>query len=687
MRQSELLARKIAQITRRLADEYGNTDAQQLVYGVYLNRLNIDATEVLRHPINASTCDCINEAIDEVGLDRVIAEYASEGKDPAVYFYEDFLRAYNPDGARARGVHYSPPEVVSYIVRGVNSILEERFGSNLDDAFVLDPCCGTGTFLRYIEQHTEYHPGILGLELIETPYRIASCLLGNSEIRQADGLEDIEPDIGDRPLVVIGNPPYSGHSSNVGKLSNLMLDYRTGLNERNPKWLQDDYVKFIRMAQYRIEKAGHGIVAFITNHSFLFNPTFKIMRENLMNSFNDIYILDLHGNSKKLDGDENIFRIQMGVAISFFIKTDIGSRIVRYASLKGSREMKLQRLRELTLENTPWMEVNTEKPFFLFTPQNSKLRDEYYGFASLFDLFRKSSVGFVTSRDSFALDTDRNRLLERMNALRDGSLSSMDKSSAGDLDIYTVRRELENDPDWRDKIVEVLYRPFDTRWTYYSPALMERPRLPFMENLLRDNIALAIGRAGQVTGSREWDVVFCTDRPADLNLFRRGGAMLFPKWLYINGNKSSNIIYKKSDMLFSYIYALLFSGIYRKRYAEFLGVDYPRIPVDIDEQLMEQLAKLGSELIDIHLQKRFGVESPTRPSSLLPSGERGSNSSLHIGGYELPGKYVKDRKGRELTADELAHIKDIKSTIERTIEIRYQIDQIIRQNPPWDEKE
>ncbi|MEN6416621.1 MAG: type ISP restriction/modification enzyme [Armatimonadota bacterium] len=660
------LADKLAHILKEA--HCVDSRAQAAAYGLFLRRLipNLPVDTYL----DAQTSLRIDDILDQSDLDQVFTSYMCEGKDPAVYFYEDFLRALDPANARARGVHYSPPSVVSYMTRCVDSILVNEFGQSLSEAVVVDPCCGTGAFLLRVSPSdsrpegvpldSTRKPGVLdlltrslvppfggtktsewgsrghsapggfqgqspwsglgqspkkliGLELMETPAAIASRILPCCDIRRVDALDHIELDVGDRPLVIIGNPPYSGHSSNAGKLKALMADYKRGLKERNPKWLQDDYVKFIRMAQSHVESAGQGIVAFITNHSYLFNPTFRVMRQSLMMSFDRIYVLDMNGNAKinSSDGfDENVFPIQMGVAISFMIKTpNHADRKVYYARVRGSRQDKLDNLSILSFEDTKWVNIDPAEPFYQFTPVNHKLREEYYAFPSIVDLFEKGSVGFVTSRDSFAVDTNRDALLDRIAALRDDTISSDEIRrcyNVGDLDIESARQTLRDDPHWREKAVEVMYRPFDRRWAYLSRAVMERPRLPFMENLLRDNVALAIGRAGQVTGSPEWDVAFCTDVPADLNLFRRGGAMLYPKYVYVTNQRVLNLKpdAPNREFLFEYIYAMLHSGVYRRRYADFLASDYPRIPMIDDPERFGALVELGGKLLSLHLSCR-----------------------------------------------------------------------------------
>lgn len=220
------------------------------------------------------------------------------------------------------------------------------------------------------------------------------------------------------------------------------------------------------------------------------------------------------------------------------------------------------------------------------------------------------------------------------------------------------------DPDWEDKAIEVLYRPFDKRWAYYSKAIMERTRLPFMENMMQENVALAIGRAGQATGSKIWDVAFITDAPTDLNLFRRGGAMIFPLYSYKDSNRRYNIV-QDYDSFFYYIYAILFSQAYRERYSEFLNIDYPRIPIPNDKALIPPLADLGKELANVHRMKdTLDGEESERP--------------LRIGGWDIPGKYLADRR-RELGNNELATLVYIRKAVRSTLELQNKIDSIAAQ--------
>ncbi|MCX6344245.1 MAG: N-6 DNA methylase [Armatimonadetes bacterium] len=668
--------KQLAAILAHFAGEIREIDsdfvAQTAAYGLFLSRLQNNDLKYCDMINNASDNELVTrtkQMLSEIELDKVFEQYLAQGKNPAIYFYEEFLRAYDAKAAKGRGVHYSPPAVVDYMLRGIGAILQEQFGETAKNAVLLDPCCGIGTFLQRRDAAALPYRRAIGME-ISAPAAALAAKLCNCDIFNSDSLQETDLQLNGAPLVVLGNPPYSGHSANAGAIADLMADYKVGLDERNPKWLQDDYVKFIRMAQHRVEQAGCGIVAFITNHSYLFNPTFRAMRSSLMNSFDQVYALNLYGNSKTHQEseclDENIFPIQMGVAIAFFVKTSNSSECkVMHSGIRGTREEKLSKLAELGFHSTPWEEVNPAKPFSVFIPSNADLQREFYGFASLFDIFHEHSVGFVTSRDSFAVDRDRGALTERIAALRNPNFSADEiraRYRVSDLDIEKARKALLADPIWEEKIIEVLYRPFDTRWAYYSGLVMERPRLPFMKNLMHENLALAIGRAGQVTGSDTWDVAFITDKPTDLNLFRRGGAMLFP--LHSLARVNTEFLY--------YIYAILFSNIYRNRYADFLKMDYPRVPLIPDNPLFRSLSELGEELANVHLMR-----------SNLSTTAMIDDISLRIGGWEIPGKYLKDRRGEELIAEEYNHLNRIREAAARTIELQDRIDALISTNVPW----
>ncbi|MDD5754326.1 MAG: N-6 DNA methylase, partial [Methylococcales bacterium] len=382
-------------------------------------------------------------------------------EDPVVHFYETFLKSYDPDLKILRGVYYTPEPVVSYIVRSVDLVLKNQFGlrdgladsSKLDDSTIhkvkiLDPATGTGTFLHaviakiyecfaknkgmwsdYVSQHLL--PRVHGFELLMATYTVAHIKLslqlknygydfksderlrvfltntldeahGKQTTMLSEWLSDEANAASavkrDSPvMVILGNPPYSGHSANSGAWINDLLRSAgdaanyfevdgQSLNERNPKWLNDDYVKFIRFAHWRIMQTGYGVLAFVTNHGYLDNPTFRGMRQSLLNDFDEIYILDLHGNSKKketaLDGsvDKNVFDIQQGVAIGISIKYKNKKPSVtkiQHAHLFGERKNKYQWLSEHDIKTTEWTTLKPQAPFYLFAPQNTDLLPEY----------------------------------------------------------------------------------------------------------------------------------------------------------------------------------------------------------------------------------------------------------------------------------------------------------------------
>ncbi len=301
------------------------------------------------------------EILRHTDMDSILAHFGhrTQQTDPVVHFYETFLSAYNPSLREARGVYYTPEPVVKYIVRSVDHILKTRFdrprGLADEKALILDPAAGTGTFLYFVieqikaafagqqglwKSYVEKHllPRIFGFELLMAPYTVAHMNLSlqlkeaGYEFKEGERLgiyltnsleEAVEaPPLPfaefiaeeantaaeikrDKPImVVLGNPPYSGHSANKGEwIGKLVRDYYfvdgEPIGERNPKWLQDDYVKFIRFGQWRIERNGEGVLALITNHGYLDNPTFRGMRQQLLQAFTDIYIVNLHGNTTK----------------------------------------------------------------------------------------------------------------------------------------------------------------------------------------------------------------------------------------------------------------------------------------------------------------------------------------------------------------------------------------------------
>ncbi len=634
---------------------------------------------------------------------------------------------------------------------------------------ILDPATGTGTFLHsvidniygtfrdnkgmwsaYVSQHLL--PRIFGFELLMAPYAVAHMKLGlqlketgydfKSQERLGVYLTNtLEEGFGEGSklpfvewlveeataassvkqefpvMVVLGNPPYSGHSANKGKwISNLLHGGETKigsyfevdgqpLGEQNPKYLYDDYVKFIRFAQWRIDRTGYGILAFISNHGYLSNPTFRGMRQSLARSFDAIYILDLHGNSRKKerspDGtkDENVFDIQQGVAIGIFVKrqrhSDLSHQAVVYhADLWGPRDIlekigqsqnlaggKYSWLAEHDLSTTEWQAFNPQKPFYLFTPQNIDLEAEYNTNPKMTEIFLVNSTGVKTHRDHFVLDFDRSSLQKRIADFRNLSLTDQyiaelyEIKDTRDWKLNARRRSLYNNLKWETFLTKCLYRPFDIRAYYHHEDVVELPRQEVMYHIfVGKNLGLITNR--QVNG--KFQHAFCTDKiitDCTVSLETRERSYLFPLYIYPSikkdtlfdideatsapGGRRSNfastfttnisnklnmqfVLDGKGDLqqyfgpedIYNYIYAILYSPSYRIRYAEFLKIDFPRLPLTSSADLFRQLCKLGARLVGLHLMERYGTALPMYP-------EEGNNKV-----EKVEYRAVKDQPGR-----------------------------------------
>ncbi|GBD91594.1 N-6 DNA Methylase [bacterium BMS3Abin04] len=765
--------------------------------------------------------DDIAEVLNVADAKKILDQYYHKGKgsDPVLHFYETFLSVYDPTTREKRGVYYTPEPVVSFIVRSLHQILKDKF--NISDGLasknvtLLDPAGGTLSFLaKAIETSVaefvnKYGKGAVksflkeqilqnyySFELMMAPYAIGhmkmSFLLEELGYRMEDdervkyyltnALEMKELEESKFPgmsslshenheagkvkrdvpiLVILGNPPYSGHSSNKGEwISNAIREYYQvdgkPLGEKNPKWLQDDYVKFIRLSQWKIDQAGEGVLGFITNHSFLDNPTFRGMRQSLMNSFDEIYILDLHGNSLKKekapDGskDENVFDIQQGVAISFFIKHKKEKiKSIFHSEIFGLRETKYDWLNKHNIKNVKWKKTAPLSEFYLFVPTDNKLLNRYYSFPKITEIFPINSVGIVTSRDNFVINYDRKALERKMRDFINPKIDDEMIEQTYDLrenknwKIKEQREKLRKNFDWQDSIKKILYRPFDERWIFYHDEMIERSRKDVMTNFFEENIALCVGRQGSVIGSDIYDIVFIAENIVDLNLFRRGGELVFPLYIYrkttqrkksafsqllmfepeveyeaIISNVSLVIREYLSDRfhklflnptdfdrkikgfgskdIFYYIYAILYSNAYRTKYAEFLKIDFPRIPFTKDYKLFIKLGKLGHKLAELHLLKsknldntisKFQVAGNKKVEKPIYEDERvwinkkqyfdGIKKEVwnyKIGGYQVCEKWLKDRKRRTLSLEEVKTYSKIVTALSETIKLQKEID-------------
>lgn len=703
-----------------------------------------------------------------------------------------------------------------------------------------------GMWSGYVKQHLL--PRLFGFELMMAPYTVAHLKLGlklkelgykfDSDERlkvfltntlekgfqitlpdgftkwikdESDAAKEIKQD--SPVMVIMGNPPYSGNSKNNGEwIKNLLRGKDTiteqttsnyfevdgkPLGERNPKFLNDDYVKFIRFGQWRIEQTGYGVLAFVTNHGFLDNPTFRGMRQSLLATFDDIYVLDLHGNSKKKercpDGskDENVFDIQQGVAISIFVKRPDSNQqpldfaqgkqaTVHHASLWGLREEfagknkdknivggKYHWLEENKLSTTKWEKLKPQSPYYLFIPQNTELLSEYEQGWKVTDIMAVNVLGFQTHRDHFAIDFKKDKLYQRIKELYDGNISDVDYVEKYNLKenkhwtIKKVRRSIISEDNWKNNINDCLYRPFDTRICYYSKIVIDRPRTEILNNVVgKNNLILNLPR---ITKLEEWRHALISNLPCVAVSVDVNGSYVFPLYLYptekeatlfdleetpntpnnrrpnlseefindfaqllklkfIPDGKGDRVKTFAPEDIFAYMYAVFHSPTYRQRYAEFLKTDFPRLPLTSNPQLFKQLCDLGDRLIELHLMEKHGEnftsypiegnnvvdkirysEPKTSPPTPLLVGE-GSKKikekkvelgkvwinktqyfegvpqqvwDFYIGGYQVCHKWLKDRKGRTLSYEDLMHYQNIVSAISETIDLMNKIDNII----------
>lgn len=764
---------------------------------------------------------------------------ASKQEDPVVHFYETFLAAYDPKMRKSRGVYYTPEPVVSYIVRSVDYLLKEKFDKPLGladpNVMILDPACGTGTFLYFVIKHiyetwekkgqrggwndyvkSHLLPRIFGFELLMAPYTIAHMKLGmllqdlgydfSGDQRlgiymsntleepvhptremsfvkyitdEADAAEAVKRE--NPIMVVVGNPPYSGISANMGKWIIGLLKGRLPDGSQVPSyyevngkplkekkvWLQDDYVKFLRWGQWRIERTGKGILAMITNHGYLDNPTFRGMRQSLMKAFTEIYELNLHGNSKKKEctpeggKDENVFDIQQGVAIGMCVKESGNREIakVNHEDVWGLRKGKENWLAEKNIRNTEWKKLSPNSPYYFFVPRDESVRNEYDACLGITDIMQTNVTGIVTARDKFVIDHKQHPLMERIRIFLNTSLSDQDVKDKLQLSenyawrVSKARKELRNEVQENNIesfLKPILYRPFDQRLIYYHPSVVWRIRPEVMRHMLDGkNIALITARSNK---SQEADHFFCCTTVMETKCGESTTqSALFPLYLYpppeaeqeglkfpeepiwptgkdghipnlskkfitamegklrmkfmSDGKGELEKTFGPEDVL-HYMYAIFHSPTYRSRYAEFLKIDFPRVPLTSDKKLFRRLCGLGEELVGLHL-----MESPYLENLITKFDAKGSGMveevryvndgkvgrvyinknqyfdginrevwEFHIGGYQVLDKWLKYRKGGPLDWNDQQHYQKIVVALSETIRLMAEIDTAI---PNW----
>ncbi len=673
----------------------------------------------------------ILNSINHVDMDSILKDL-NDDKDPYLHFYETFLSAYDPKLRESKGVYYTPDSVVKFIINALDSLLKTHFKdaplglkSALDNENIklLDFATGTGTFLleafrKALEMRKTSDGGIstkedkyqnllkqfYGFEYLIAPYAIAhlnlsqafkdefkkplkendalkiiltNTLIQPSEIAADRGLQPIfETELksaqkikkDEKILIITGNPPYSGASSNEGLfewevkatygiepkfqtieiekkvkltdkiktlLKNLQTQKESGSknalkelkklhskyklqDEKNPKWLLDDYVKFMRFAQNKIESLGHGLFGFISNNAFLDNPTFRGLRRSLLECYDELYILNLHGNARKKEktpqgaDDENVFNIMQGVSINLFVKkAQTTKQKIHYYDVYGERAEKYAFLAQNDLNSIEWLELTPREPFYSLLPLETRLLDEYEQGFSVQKMFQISSVGIVTGKDRIFIANNTESLKEQV---------------------------LKYCNEFNEQCIkDIHYRPFDIRKVYYDTKKLERarentfkhmlppppPTNPKTPNQTRKNVALNTPRQLK-NNDKSWTQCFISLRINDQGLSSggNGAGVNYPLYQFRDPNYTENFtpefrgfIDKHYNHSFEpleilgYIYALLYSPNYRKRYEEFLKADYPKILFTEDKDLFRALSLLGIELIGLHVLNQESLNS------------------------------------------------------------------------------
>ncbi len=733
-------------------------------------------------------------------LDEVITPLQATDTtgDLTLYLYEHFLSAYNANQRMRRGVYYTPTEVARHIVAEADRLLCDELDlpagladcrsfrdvigeGRRRDRFVtiLDPAAGTGAFLLAAIDHMhatyrgddwngfvvqEMLPRLSGCELllpaiIVALIRITVKLAETGFSFQTPGAirltwgNAFDPAIVAAtgvPTVILGNPPFSGISDHVPWIDALLKGTAPGgqatasyyhvhgqpLGEKKV-WLQDDYVKFLRYAQWRIEQAGAGVLGFVTNHGYLDNATFRGLRSALMNDFSSIKLLDLHGNRKKHEvsptasADENVFAIEQGVAIGMFCRDRQrrGCR-VELGELWGAKSDKLRALRERACSTR---RVEPRAPEFLFTGAASRVPREYARAFKLTEIMPVYTSAVVTARDHFVVAFEREELLERIQELRDASISDQNirsryfrngrsrKYPPGDTrgwKLSEARQQLMADPLWSKRIMSCLYRPFDWRPIYWTERMIDWPRTEVMRELTGgQNLALIARR--QMLPTQPCNFFWVTNTiPIDgiLRSDNRGNESVFP--LFVGGAKGKpepnfsaaflDTVHQvagqdfTSEQLAGYIYGLFHATAYRERYADALRRDFPRVLVPPERDVLCQLAEYGQQLIQAHLLQRRPAAASAAEDA-WPCVERGYPKhrqgrvyvnadsyfddvepaiwKFRAGAHQVCYKWLKDRRGRVLSPSEQQQYRTLVRAIRTTLQITARIDQLIP--APW----
>ncbi|MBK9038951.1 MAG: N-6 DNA methylase [Bdellovibrionales bacterium] len=692
---------------------------------------------------------------------------------------------------KASGAYYTPKEAVRFIVRNVISeVMKDVEPSKLSELRFLDPAMGSGHFLLGVVRELEswyvnsqfeesgsegslgndnvrweiMHNCIYGVDLNPIAVELAKFSLW---IYSATRDKELEP-LNDQFLrgntlsgevspksfkidhfdAIVGNPPYSGISQNKNEFIEHLLKGRhkgkscanyyeidgKPLNEKKV-WLQDDYVKFIRWCQLQSELGQVSHVAMLTNHSFIDNPTFRGMRQQLLKDFS-VTVLELNGSVKKPKSsengkDENIFDIQQGVSIIFMSSNSKkpGNNI-RYFELIGPRKYKKEWLSAKTIDSTKWRTVKGESPYYFFNPNEFDSKSAYSKWLSITDLFKKYSTGIVTARDKIVYDFDESTLVEKIDEFRTGKQSDdflrkkyfgkkkAKKYLVGDTrgwKLKDARAALASDKIWKKRIALADYRPFDQRYLYYSDNMVDWPRTEIMKEM--DSVKNSGIYTCRQTVDENWSHVLPTSRLVDdcfvSNKTKERG-YLFPAIVEGKSNVSERFIknlksigvkindsmdgkdsYTSHDVVF-YALAILFSDWYQKSFAPNLKVEFPRLPLPSSEKAFKKISVIGQKVFNAYtLQRPFEapVKLKTSGSNLVSKIEFEENGSkvlvwinekqyfdlsptvwdFSVGAYQICQKWLKDRKGRKLSSFDIEHYNKVIAAIGELVKLKAQL--------------
>jgi hypothetical protein len=601
----------------------------------------------------------------------------------------------------------------------------------------------------------------IGLKLAETGYRF-----GTEERARIYLTNALEPWVKQLPLigfdalaheaaavnevkrhkrftVVIGNPPYSALSANLTRENRRIVDRYRAVNgnriqERSmlqfEKNIQDDYIKFFAIAQSAIEVSRLGILGYVTNHSYLDGPTLRGMRNNLLLSFSSLRLLDLHGNTNKRENagndDENVFDIQQGVAVALLSKrTAPPHPECLIGHLRGTRSAKYETLGRTTFTNTPSRSFVPDTEHYHFIAFESGFRGEYQEFLPLTSLLQKNLTGTTTGFDALLMDFNKDVLIAKLErfadrGVPDSALREEYCAHSGHSATVLASRHSITHGEWKRLVKPFQLFPFDFRWAFLKQSFLQGHRFDVMENLAQQKPGLLAMRQTKegfgvfvVTGFCGHKLLGSYDRNYVFPLYDlsfAGLSFLDPKPIQNALKEKRGGDFPTPEDIFHYAYAVFHSPGYRSRYAEFLKIDFPRLPLTGNLELFRALARLGGELVALHLLefKEGSVRVPPASTSFIsgqnaraPLVEKPTWSddtvwidkkqtigfhgvpenvwNFHIGGYQVCHKWLKDRKGRTLSAEDIAHYQKIVIALTETIRLMAEIDAVIETHGGW----